>query len=749
MSLCLLLAGLLPLTGSLAQAQSVDERLESLSRAEREYVGRHCLPKEYEEGAAAYRDCVSTALDARSTRASVIFDTLSFDDRYALQEVCAERESTGPDGGDGRMQACMDEQISRLVDAPEPTTPDPGALTPSERRDLADRCTTASNSVAAYRRCMLDGASDVALPGAMANVDGSPAVSSTAEVSTAEFSSADNSVVDPPVIAAAELAPPSESVIELAQAETTDTLPETDVSPALEESIAAPDSDAAPSGAPLTNEEPAPNDDPDSDESIATGNETSVASDSPDDAGLPPPDIRQRASDALARLNLTIAGLKGIERVVLGTAVALPLLLIAAWGLTRGSRARAAEARRYEDSLSVRNHQLSNRLREKTGRHTGDSSYPDEYDDRQAALTGDAAALPDLFDDREHHTARGGVDVPSPEPMQRAKSERDLDVTLDATLPNDIAGSASVNDEQGVPVDEGDPLDDVVGEGFAGSLDTSLDVRKGMPSKDPRAADRETPTTSTADSADTSAKPSPVTVPLSAFGRWIESNDERRRLELAIEFLIYWMAYGDERYDPETRSRLLADGGNDGDPHDLIKRRVLEQDINAFADTVRWLQRNANELQRIQILDLLMVLLVSDRAMSPLQNTLLRYLSDAFGLGDATLEERHEVAFGRPMSTLPRVDLMAWWNRVSEDELLRWDARTVMQLDPLDQYRSQLGLPMDGTLDEAQIVEGFRWAARRCHPHRFDALGDRERSLAERQYSKFEEARDRLLGVTA
>jgi len=725
MSLCLLLAGLLPLTGSLAQAQPVDERLESLSRAEREYVGRRCLPKEYEEGAAAYRDCVSTALDARSTRASVIFDTLSFDDRYALQEVCAERESTGPDVGDERMRACMDEQISRLVDAPEPTTPDPGALTPSERRDLADRCTTESNSVAAYRRCM------------------------TAEVSATEASSADNSVVDPPAIAAAELAPPPESVIELAQAETTDTLPETDVSPAIEESVAAPDSDAVPNSDPLTNEETAPNEDLNSDESSAPGNETSVSSDSPDDADLPPPDIRQRASDALARLNLTIAGLKGIERVVLGTAVALPLLLIAAWGLTRGSRARAAEARRYEDSLSVRNHQLSNRLREKTGRHTGDSSYPDEFDGRQAALTGDAAALPDLFDDREHDTARGGVDVPSHEPMQRARSERDLDATLDATLPNDIAGSASVNDEQGGPVDEGDPLDDVVGEGFAGSLDTSLDVRKGMPSKDPGAADRETPTTSTADSADTPAEPSPVTVPLSAFGRWIESNDERRRLELAIEFLIYWMAYGDERYDPETRTRLLADGGNDGDPHDLIKRRVLEQDINAFADSVRWLQRNANELQRIQILDLLMVLLVSDRAMSPLQNTLLRYLSDAFGLGDATLEERHEVAFGRPMSTLPRVDLMAWWNRVSEDELLRWDARTVMQLDPLDQYRSQLGLPMDGTLDEAQIVEGFRWAARRCHPHRFDALGDRERSLAERQYSKFEEARDRLLGVTA
>ena len=722
MSLCLLLAGLLPLTGSLAQAQSVDERLESLSRAERENVTRRCLPKEYEAGAAAYRDCVSTALDARSTRANVIFDTLSFDDRYALQEVCAEGESTGPNVGDGRMQACIDEQISRLVDAPEPTTPDPGALTPSERRDLADRCTTESNSVAAYRRCM------------------------TAEVSTAEASSADTLVVDPPAIAAAELAPPPESVIELAQAETTDTLPGTDVSPAPEESVAAPDSDAVPSGDPVTNEETAPNDDPDSDKSIAPGNETS---DSPDDAGLPPPDIRQRASDALARLNLTIAGLKGIERVVLGTAVALPLLLIAAWGLTRGSRARAAEARRYEDSLSVRNHQLSNRLREKTGRHTGDSSYPDEFDGRQAALTGDAAELPDLFDDREHDTARGGVDVSSPEPMRREKSERDLDATLDATLPNDIAGSASVNDAQAGPVDEGDPLDDVVGEGFAGSLDTSLDVRRGMPSKVPGAADRETPTTSIADSADTSAEPSPVTVPLSAFGRWIESNDERRRLELAIEFLIYWMAYGDERYDPETRTRLLADGGNDGDPHDLIKRRVLEQDINAFADTVRWLQRNANELQRIQILDLLMVLLVSDRAMSPLQNTLLRYLSDAFGLGDATLEERHEVAFGRPMSTLPRVDLMAWWNRVSEDEMLCWDARTVMQLDPLDQYRSQLGLPMDGTLDEAQIVEGFRWAARRCHPHRFDALGDRERSLAERQYSKFEEARDRLLGVTA
>ena len=207
------------------------------------------------------------------------------------------------------------------------------------------------------------------------------------------------------------------------------------------------------------------------------------------------------------------------------------------------------------------------------------------------------------------------------------------------------------------------------------------------------------------------------------------------------------MAYGDERYEPSMREALLRHGGDDGDPHDLIKRRVLEEDVDAFADVVRWLQHGTRELQRVQIIDLLMVLLVNERAMTPVQNTLLHFLADAFGLGARTLDERHELAFGSPMPPLARVDLAPWWDKIEEDEALRWDARSVAALEEDERFRVRLGLPLEGELSEDRIVGAFRRAARRFHPHRFDELGERERSLAERQFEKFEEARDRLLGV--
>lgn len=857
--LCLLLTGLLPLSGSLAQEQPVDaepleERLESLSRAEREFVGRRCLPREYEAGAAAYRTCVNDALEARSARTTAIFDTLSFDDRHALQQVCSGSTSTRPDIGGERMQACIDEQISRLVDAPEPVlgvldedereaaraeceatqtrdgvaeyrrclaasvasvealaTPDLSSLTREQRRNLANRCAAESNTAAAYRRCSLAGASGTAAPAAnaVAEADVNLIEASTTDAQTARTAT----TAEPTAAAAADAAAPSAGATgvstaqssdqssddsttaanTLAQAGTTDA---PDVDPeqssdtfADDDAVAAPAVGAAQGESQAGSQGDAQGEGQGNGQVDGQANAQGVdagaeldaepggdgaegaAGDAAGGAEQTLADLKLRAADALTRLKLTIAGLEEVERVVLGLALALPLLLLAAWGLTRGSRIRKAEAQRFEASRSVRNRQLSNRVRDTSPQHDAGFDYPGAYagthsdtEGEHAARPVDADALPDLFDDGSHDTGQGGFDDPVAKTSSRGRNERDLDSSLDATLPNDTAGEARQTGASARPGtdgsdpsrdsgDEGDPLDDVLGEGFAGSLDAGLEVRDDGANAGRKDASGNGATPQSAGAGESSADATegaiPAAIPLSAFGRWIESNGERRRLELAIEFLIYWMAYGDERYEPETRVRLLADGGDDGDPHDLIKRRVLEQDIDAFADTVRWIQRNASELQRIQILDLLMVLLVSDRAMSPLQNTLLRFLSDAFGIGDAALEERHEIAFGRPMPALPRVDLMAWWNRVGEDEPLCWDARTVMQLDPLDQYRSQLGLPMTGSLDEAQIVEGFRWAARRCHPHRFDALGDRERSLAERQFSKFEEARDRLLGVSA
>ena len=236
-------------------------------------------------------------------------------------------------------------------------------------------------------------------------------------------------------------------------------------------------------------------------------------------------------------------------------------------------------------------------------------------------------------------------------------------------------------------------------------------------------------------------------VPRCRFGRWLVDASPTLRRQHAIEFLVYWMAYGDERYDVRTRRTLLErDDVEALDPHERIKRHVLERDAAAFADTLLWLQRNTDAVERVQVLDLLMALLVADRAMTPVQNTLLRFVADAFGIPAETLGERHEFAFDAPLPPLPRPDLPAWWEGVEPGLPMRWNARALATLDEHDQHRVRLGLPLGRKIAERRIVEGFRRAARRCRPGRFDALGERERALVERQLVKYEEARDALLG---
>ena len=73
-------------------------------------------------------------------------------------------------------------------------------------------------------------------------------------------------------------------------------------------------------------------------------------------------------------------------------------------------------------------------------------------------------------------------------------------------------------------------------------------------------------------------------------------------------------------------------------------------------------------------------------------------------------------------------------------------ARSLATKPEVEQMSARLGLPL--SFDEHQVIAAFKRAARRCHPDRFTALGDRERALAENQFGKFEQARDKLLGVS-
>ena len=642
-----------------------------------------CLPLQYREGAVAYRecladtdaapetlpfddrhaigracagddgDCVATQLAALERAPSPALDALDAADRRAVRRQCA---AAPLEDGAADYRRCLSDAVAALGALPPP---DLGALTLPERATLELDCAAERDTAAGYRRCLLDAlgvdVGETGLDTEAATIDGaSPgrAADNTADATAPTEPPLPEPLANEPIA----LAPAPTDAPEPPAAEPSIDGPRNAPDVGAAEPLASPPGDAA--------------DDPD------------PAADA--DIG----DIDPAADDARARMLATIDSLDNAERVVLATAVALPLLLLAFWSISRGARAPRTAPRTAPPAFDepIRNAALAGRVA--PSMRDGDEDFLNDIDADDTLADGlerDRAAFV-AFDDGDH-------------PFDDDSEPRAAAPVTDGSRADGV--SAEGSDEGPDEAADDERLDEDAGAGFT---------------------------------------------PRSSFGRRLLGGRTALERGYAIEFLIYWMAYGDERYEPEARAALLA-GGDDGDTHALIKRHVLEEDTDAFADVVGWLQSRCGELERVQVVDLLMALLVGERAMTPAQNTLLHFLADVFGLGAETLSRRHEEAFGRPMPPLARVDLAAWWERVEPERTLRWDARSVAALDEPAQDRVRLGLPPDGELDETAIVETFRYAARRCQPHRFDALGERERALVERQFVKYEAARDRLLGV--
>jgi hypothetical protein len=226
----------------------------------------------------------------------------------------------------------------------------------------------------------------------------------------------------------------------------------------------------------------------------------------------------------------------------------------------------------------------------------------------------------------------------------------------------------------------------------------------------------------------------------------IENHERGDQLGLVIEFMIYWMAFTDERYEPEFKIKIFAE--NEPDDHDLIKRCVLSHDFGAFADATSWLQKNTAIEERTQVLKLLMAILVYEEAITPVQNTMLRFLSNAFGLTHNQLDEMFQTAFGHPLPPMPRPDKPTWWNKQSSDKLKRWDARSVAKQSQAIQARVKLGLPLSGELDPKQIIERHERAISRCQVDNFDQLTQREHLLAESQQTKYNSAAEVLMEIS-
>jgi hypothetical protein len=145
----------------------------------------------------------------------------------------------------------------------------------------------------------------------------------------------------------------------------------------------------------------------------------------------------------------------------------------------------------------------------------------------------------------------------------------------------------------------------------------------------------------------------------SGFGSWLEKEPTEFRQQYCTEFLIYWMAYGDERYEKSLKKAVFV--AQDPDQHLLIKRWVLKQDTFAFADAVRWIKTNTSKMQQEQLLDLLMALLVTETNITPNQNIMLRMLADTLGIGSDALKERFLFTFSEDLPPFPRPDKQNWW----------------------------------------------------------------------------------------
>ncbi|MFT4726429.1 MAG: hypothetical protein ACI9UN_000924 [Granulosicoccus sp.] len=234
--------------------------------------------------------------------------------------------------------------------------------------------------------------------------------------------------------------------------------------------------------------------------------------------------------------------------------------------------------------------------------------------------------------------------------------------------------------------------------------------------------------------------------PSKSLSALLVNHEKGDQLGLVIEFMIYWMAFTDERYEPEFKIKIFAE--KEPDDHDLIKRCVLNHDFGAFADATSWLQKNAAMEERTQVLKLLMALLVYEEAVTPVQNTMLRFLCNAFGLTHNQLDEMFQTAFGHALPPMPRPDKPTWWNKQSSDKLKRWDARSVAKQSQAIQARVKLGLPLSGELDPKQIIERHERAISRCQVENFDLLTQREQLLAESQQTKYNSATEVLMEIS-
>jgi len=724
-----------------SQVQAATD-LSSLSAEAQEAVTRLCSPVQYREGAGAYRRCVQSEIESMQAGGKNGLAELSFDDKYAVQQYCATSGNTH--------QSCVSSQVASVRNVATPTMSN---ITDDEQYAIQQSCFTAQSTLGllAYRQCVLNEiASLEQIP--RIKLDALPVL----ERNALQLRCSANSTT----------AAAYRQCLAIEYASFSNSLPTYQPTAVAEAKPAVATKPAAAKPVPVSRE-------------IATAVQDAVTTTTalPTSNSLPRNIEPQRAGDTITSASKpvdtsstinganTAAATTQITAAATTTPIAAPATRVVAEPAAVATPVKQTANQTVDASGDALKPVATPRIisRPNLAEQVAEAELESTNTTQQAAPgAGIKSVLEGLKDKFNSLTSLGkavaAVVLALPLlllGLKRLLSGKRTEEEWESRYEERLSEASPRNNTEAIKARWDEDLEDLTMpmEPLADNTPTER-----MPDRAPRAAADITAThLSSENIEDTTAtrfvqRPSRATASSastdarwqSGFGKWLESEPVESRQQHCVEFLIYWMAYGDERYEQSLKERLFSE--QNPSASDQIKRWVLKQDVFAFADTMSWIKRNTSKIQQEQILDLLMALLVTENSITPSQNVILRMLADTFGIGADALQKQFGFAYGEELPPFPRTDKQSWWLEQRSEAVMRWDARQVAALPEREQMLARLGL--DQQYSESDVVKAFRRAARRCHPDRFSQLGSWEHRLAQRQYERFEEARDILLGVS-
>jgi len=706
-----------------AQSTSSEDAFGHVPQAAQAAINEQCLPIQYRDGAAAYRSCVDDALQKHIVADMTHFEALSFDEKYAVQQACVKDRRQN----NVTYHECLQQQITELSPIPSPDLSD---ISDDEKYVLQQSCFNAQTQqgAAAYRQCINSSTTSLKqVPPVdlthLSSLDRNGIQMGCSSTTT----SLDAALYR--LCLAQELASSGLERQQRNLPQTTKRLPRSGlVSVSTQQNPSADSPNSTRANEAVSSTQVA---------SVSTQTTTrSTTLENIDGESEPVTLSKPQLTEPFEVANktdntLTATNSANIRDVIPASEsnnifmsqwlYAIPLVLILA-------------ALRWLYLLLKRRPIATKIDRENI-------NPPIDFDQDWNAETHaekSAAAPADLrwqFDDWPDPTSEP---IPAHEPplddtvaLAPWKTELDRQETSPDAESQYQPTSKPGSQPDAAPAGAPDRLGDIpdlatrLDEELREELDQTLVINhEDVEFDHSKPAPEIPPLTEAGDAVAGDQTPS-VWIPPSTFGRYVEKQEPLDRKRLTTEFLLYWISYGDGNIESERAEQLLR--SNPRDEHDFIKRIALQKDGAALADALYFLQNEFSATERLQTLWLLMAVLIVGE-ITPLQNTVFRFIADAIGIGAEGLQLLYRRLFGQVLPAMPRPDSPNWWQQIKNEP---------------PGVNSELGLPDNATVDQLEAQR--KLIQMRFNPARFDQLGEGERLLAQKYAVRFSEALDELM----